>query len=134
VFLARHVQLKDKKYLMLFINTAVINILLSLIIIIISLYFPESIRSINIGLFFWLLSGVFLLLMLLIQLLIFRRVYQRSKLPENYHYNFFGKKVLHSSVLKQTELFMFFGTIPLLVLSGAYFTARLINIILYGHL
>jgi hypothetical protein len=36
-----------------------------------------------------------------------RNMYRRSKDPANYHFNFFGKKVLHSKVVLQEEIYIF---------------------------
>jgi demethoxyubiquinone hydroxylase (CLK1/Coq7/Cat5 family) len=71
---------------------------------------------------------------LMIQISILKEIYLRSQEPENFHYNFFGKKVLHPSVVKPSFLLAFLFSMPFLLLAGAYFVARLINIFLFGHL
>jgi len=78
----------------------------------------------------WIVNGFTMVVMLMSQITIARRIYQRSKLPENYHYNFFGKKVLHPSVVKPGEVAAFFATIPLFLFTGAYFFAKLIRFFL----
>ncbi|MCL2156020.1 MAG: hypothetical protein FWH53_10175, partial [Leptospirales bacterium] len=61
------------------------------------------------------------------QIRIFIKIYKRSKDPENYHVNYFGKKVLHSTVISKMDFLVFLGAIPFLLMAGAYFIAKLIN-------
>ncbi len=129
-----YVTSRKKKYLALYIGTASINVLIAGTLIFISLMYPHLIRAIDPKLLFWVLSGMILIFTLVIQLSILRKIYLRSKEPENFHYNFFGKKVLHPSVVKPSYLLAFLMTMPFLLLAGPYFVARIINIILFGHL
>jgi hypothetical protein len=76
------------------------------------------------------MSGSFMIMTFALQTSIFIRVYRRSKLPEHYHYNFFGKKVLHSSVATPIEMALFFASIPMFLVAGAYFAARFIRLFL----
>jgi hypothetical protein len=126
-YLFVYVKSRDEKYLNKFINTAVINLLAAGITIIIAIFKPEEIKKIRGPLFIWFLSGVLMILTVAMQSAIFVRIYRRAKLPEHYHYNFFGRKVLHSSVVKPMEIAIFFASIPLLLVAGAYFVARLIR-------
>jgi hypothetical protein len=82
----------------------------------------------------WILSGFSMMFMLLLKIGIFQRIYRRCHMPEHFHYNFFGKKVLHSSVVNKGEVFVFFILMPFFLVSGAYFIARFINLMLYGKL
>jgi hypothetical protein len=75
----------------------------------------------------WFMSGLFMIFTLALQISIFIRISYRIKLPENYHYNFFGKKVYHPSILKTKEIVLFFLSIPVLLIAGSYFVARLIR-------
>ncbi|MFH0977223.1 MAG: hypothetical protein V1874_15695 [Spirochaetota bacterium] len=68
----------------------------------------------------------------MIKIMIIRRLYLRYQDPENYHYNFFGKKVIHSGFLSDKEMKNFMITIPLFIFAGAYFIARLIGILSHG--
>ena len=127
-FLVKYVTLRNKKYLMPFINTAVSNIVIAIVLMFFALSKPELIRQINVKFLFWLLSGLIMICMLLVQILMFRRAYKRSKDPQHFHLNFFGKKVLHPSILKMQDVILFFMTIPVFLLSGAFFIAKLINV------
>ncbi|HNW31045.1 MAG TPA: hypothetical protein PKN50_21390, partial [Spirochaetota bacterium] len=110
--------------------TTVCNVFISAALIFVALYKPEQIQKIKFPLMMWIVNGFTMVVMLMSQITIGRRIYQRSKLPENYHYNFFGKKVLHPSVVKPGEVAAFFATIPLFLFTGAYFFAKLIRFFL----
>jgi len=133
-FLIKYVQIREQKHLRAFINTAISNVLISASLSIMALTKPDYIREIDVKMLIWLFSGAILLLMLFIKINIFRNIYRRAQLPEHYHYNFFGKKVLHGSVVKPQEIALFFITMPFFLFLGAYFIARMINLILYGTL
>jgi hypothetical protein len=102
-------------------------VIISGALIFVSLYKPEQIQKIKFPLMMWLINGFVMICMLVFQIMIAWRIYYRSKLPENYHYNFFGKKVLHPNVVKPTEIAAFFASVPLLLFTGAYFIAKLIR-------
>lgn len=129
-YLIRYVRLRTESYLRKYINTAAINIFIGGICVIIAIFKPEEIQKIKAPLLMWFLSGAFMIMTLALQSSIFIRVYRRSKLPEHYHYNFFGKKVLHSSVATPIEIALFFASIPMFLVAGAYFVARLIRFFL----
>jgi hypothetical protein len=96
----------------------------------VALYKPEQIQKIKFPLMMWLINGFVMVLMVITQMMITIRIFQRSKLPENYHYNFFGKKVLHPNVVKPAEIAAFFASMPLFLFTGAYFIAKLIRFFL----
>ena len=126
-YLARYVQSRNQKYLKRFLNTTASNVIISGILIFFALYKPGEIIKINFSLIWWLMTGSIMVMMLIVQATIFRRIYRRSQMPEHYHLNFFGKKVLHSTVAHPLELGIFFASIPFLLLCGAYFVAKLIR-------
>jgi hypothetical protein len=126
-YLVRYVRIRTESYLRKYINTAAVNLVTAGICIVIAIFYPEEIRKIQGPNLMWLVSGVFMILTLLLQTSIFVRVYRRSKLPDHYHYNFFGKKVLHSSVARPMEVALFFASIPMFLVAGAYFVARFIR-------
>jgi hypothetical protein len=130
----RYVIDKEKKYLRGYLVTSVLNIGIALSISVLVMMQPQLLMKLDFKLMLWLMSGVILVVMLYVKISILKKIYRRCQLPENFHYNFFGKKVLHPAVVKQYELVTFFVSIPIFLLIGAYFVARLINWILYGHL
>ncbi|MBN2160834.1 MAG: hypothetical protein JW807_15705 [Spirochaetes bacterium] len=126
-FLIKYIQRHQEKFLWRFINAVVVNIFLAAGCILIAIFRPAEIANMNVTLLVWILAGIMMAAMLIFQILIFHRIYKRSKLPEHYHYNFFGKKVLHSTVAHPAEVGLFFASIPFLLFAGAYFIARLIK-------
>ncbi len=129
-YLARYIQSRRPELLQKYILTTISNVFISAALIFVALYKPEQIQKIKFPLMMWILNGFIMVLSLITQITILRRLYQRSKLPENYHYNFFGKKVLHPSVVKPGEVAAFFATIPIFLFTGAYFFAKLIRFFL----
>ena len=116
-----------EKYFHRFLDTTVLNLILGGICIILAIFKPDEIRKIKDPRVVWFMSGLLMILTLAFQISIFIKVSHRSKLPENYHYNFFGKKVHHPSTLKSIEIVLFFSSLPVLLVAGAFFIARLIR-------
>ncbi|HOQ12737.1 MAG: hypothetical protein BWY23_01951 [Spirochaetes bacterium ADurb.Bin218] len=132
--LVTYVTKRTEGSLKTFINTTLSNVTLAGTCIVVFLTKPHLLRDINLVFISWIMSGVVMFVTLGIKIKIFITIYRRAKDPANYHLNFFGKKVLHSTVVKKMELAIFFGTIPFFLLSGSYFIARLLNFFLYKHL
>ncbi len=126
------IQTKENRYIRWFANTAIANIAFAGIITIFVIYNPAVLRGVNLGRFMWVLSGVIMFIMLYIKIAIFRRMYARAHDPANYHFNYFGKKVLNQNVMTKNEIYVFYGTIPAFLIFGAYFIMKLINYLLFG--
>lgn len=133
-FLWKYIQQRQQRYLRHFINSAVSNVLLAIGTMFLALYKPEYIRKIDFSVFMWLLAGFVLVLMLFIKISIFKRIHRRAQQPEHFHLNYFGKKVLHTTVVTPVDIALFFVTMPFFLFIGAYFVARLINLLMYNHL
>lgn len=133
-FLARFIMKRDKPSITWFLNTSLTNIALACGLIIVILKNPDAVRNLDFRLYSWIFTGLILILVVFVKVRILRTIYRRAQMPEHFHYNFFGKKVLHPSVIKKYEFITFLVTIPFFLIAGAYFVARLINILLYGHL
>jgi len=132
--LVTYVTRKSEKSLRAFIHTTISNVILSGTCIVLFMSKPELLQEIDVAKLVWVMSGFVMVMTLLVKINIFIRIYRRAQNPEHYHVNFFGKKVLHSSVVNRLEIAIFFGTIPFFLMSGAYFIARLVNFFLYNHL
>lgn len=133
-FLVKYVLKGDKGDLKRFIHTAIANVVIAGSLIFFALIWPDLIQGVNLQLIVWIFSGLIMIVMLMIKITVFKIIYRRSKDPEHFHYSFFGKKVLHPSVVRPVEVILFMFTIPFFLISGAYFIARLINLIIYRHL
>jgi hypothetical protein len=125
---------KETRNFRWFLYTLVSNMVLALVLIILAVIEPKLIRSINFTILTWVLSGLIMLVTLAVQINIAVIIIKRSRNPENYHYNYFGKKVLHAKVVRYEEILIFIFTMFFLLFAGAYFVARLINLIIYGQL
>ncbi len=133
-FLVQFILRKENAYLKRFINTAISNIVLAGTLTVLVIFRPDLIRDVNLKFLLWIMSGLIMLIMLMIKITIMRNMFKRSKDPANYHFNYFGKKVLHSKVVLQEEVYIFLFTIPFFLFCGAYFFARLVNLLLYKSL
>jgi len=111
----------------IFVSTTMSNVMIAGTSIVVMISNPEILTEVDVIKVTWVLSGIIMLIALIIQIIIFVRIYKRSKDPANYHTNYFGRKVLHSSVVSRLDLLVFFGTMPFLIMGGAYFIAKLIN-------
>lgn len=132
VYLSLYALVKGKKFLNRFLATFVLNISLMTVIMVIGLRQPYHVQKVNIGLLIWLLSGIIFLVLSILKIVILRRIYIRSKDPENFHLNFFGRKVYNKRLIKKSEFFIIIGQMPFFLFMGAYFIGKLINIILHG--
>jgi len=132
--LISYVTRKSESSLKTFIKTTISNITLAGVCIVLFILRPELLHDVDVPRLVWLMSGFVMFVTLGVKIRIFIKIYRRAKDPENYHVNFFGKKVLHSTVVNKMEIGIFFGTMPLFLMSGSYFIARLANFFLYRHL
>ena len=125
--LVSYVTTKSERSLKTFSNTTISNIIIAGTCIVFIMSRPELLRNVDVKRLTWIMSGVVMVVCLAVKIKIFIKIYKRAKNPDNYHVNFFGKKVLHSSVVTKVDMAVFFGTIPFFLLSGSYFIARLAN-------
>ena len=129
-----YVSKKSKSLFYAFIITALVNISIGMALSIVAMSNPELVQRTNAKFILWILSGFTMTLLLIIKIYFFRNIYLRTKDPAMYHFNYFGKKVYNKGLVKQYEYATIFLSMPFFLLLGAYFMARLINIILYGHI
>lgn len=133
-FLVLYVTRVQKKHLQWFINTAVTNILLAGCITFLVAWKPTLIRNVDPAFTLWLISGLVLIITLGLKISLFKRLYRNMQDPKNYHLNFFGKKVLHPGAVSKVDMLVFFMTMPFFLMAGAYFVARLVNLIMFGRI
>lgn len=134
VLLIAYVDNNNRKLKIWFIIIAFISFAAAGNMGLLSIVRPSVFPGIAPNLLFWILSGYLMLMMVIIKIHIFRKIYRRSQDPDNYHYNFFGKKVVHTEVITKKEMAEFMVTIPIFLFTGSYFVARLINWIMFGQL
>lgn len=132
--IVQYLMSKSMTFYMIFLGTFIINTILMVIISIFVFREPASINRVNMRFVLWLLSGFISIILLLLKISTIVKIFKRSKDPANYTINFFGKKVYEQGILKKHEFAMFVITMPIFLFVGSYFVARLINVILYGHI
>jgi len=125
---------RKKQFFAAFVVTALLNTAFMTAISVVALKFPAMIQMVDMRIILWLLSGITFFITLLIQMYVFISVYRRAKNPEFYYENFFGKKVYKKGIIKQFEFLSIFATLPVMLILGAYFVARLVNYIMFGRL
>ncbi len=133
-FLLLYILRAQKKHLKGFINTAISNITIAGSIMFLLVYKPSLIREVNAAMMLWLMSGLIFVITLVVKVRLFMRMYRNIRDPKNFHLNFFKKKVLNKDAVSKVDISVFFMTMPFFLMAGAYFLARLINLIIYGKL
>ncbi len=125
---------KNDRHYRMFLGTFISNTILMVLVSIMAFRNPAVIRNINIGLILWVISGFLNIILISVQVAIIGRIIKRAKDPAYYDLSFFGKKVYKPEIVQKSELAAMFLSMPLFLLVGSYFTARLINLILSGNL
>lgn len=115
---------KDQDFRGFFI-TAIVNIFMALFIAFLIVLYPGQLRQINFEKILFFESGAIFFVMLFVKMRITVRIYKKSKDPSNYHFNIFGKKVLHKNVATPQDVMIYFMTLPITLISGAYFIVKL---------
>ncbi len=124
-FLISFITKKENKDFKGFLFTAVTNIFIGMFLAALILINPREVKELKLERLLFIESGVIFFLMLYIKARITMRIYKRSQDPEHFHYSFFGKKVIHGSAVSSTEVIIYFLTLPLTLICGAYFVVKL---------
>ena len=118
---------KSNTAINVFVSTTMSNVMIAGGCIVVIISSPEILREVDVLKVAWILSGIIMFVAFAAQIRVFFKIYKRAKDPANYHVNYFGKKVLHSTVISKFDMMIFFGSMPFLLIAGAYFIAKLIN-------
>lgn len=130
----QYLSTKSESYYRTFLGTFIINTVL-MVITSVSLFRDSSdLATIDLKLIFWIVSGFGLIFILFLKISTIIKIYKRSKDPQFYSINFFGKKVYEKGIVRPYEFLTLVFTMPFFLMVGSYFLARLINMLLYGHL
>lgn len=116
---------KDEKFFKGFLVTAITNIFIGGFLAVFVLISPREMKVINLDRLLFLESGVVFIAMLAVKARISIGIYRKTQDPAHYHMSYFGKKVIHSSAVSPRDLFGYFLTLPLTLICGAYFVAKL---------
>lgn len=125
---------KSDNYFKSLLGTFIINTTLMVLISIVAIGNPADVYSINIKFVSWVVSGIICFFVLILKISITIRILKRTKDPNFYDINFFGKKVYRPGLVRPNEFLALIASVPIFLLIGSYFVARLINLILYGHI
>ena len=71
-------------------------------------------------------SGLVFILLLSVKIRITLRIFLRSRNPEYYDINFFGKKVYKQKIISKGEVAAYILTMPVTLFAGAYFFAKIL--------
>jgi hypothetical protein len=130
----QYLSTKSESYYKTFLGTFIINTVL-MVITSISLFRDSSdLATIDLKIILWIVSGFVLIFILFLKISTIIKIFKRSKDPQFYSINFFGKKVYEKGIVKPHEFLTLVFTMPFFLMVGSYFLARLINMLLYGHL
>jgi hypothetical protein len=124
-FLISYISKKDDKAFKGFLFTAVTNIFLGIFVSVFILVNPRELKEINLERLIFIESGLIFIFMLYVKFRVTRRIYRRTQDPAHYHLSYFGKKVIHASAVEAKDLFIYFLTLPLTLICGAYFVVKL---------
>ncbi len=130
----QYLSTKSESYYTVFLGTFIINTVLMVITSVVILRDSSSFAKVDIRFILWVMSGFILIFILFIKITTIMKIYRRSKDPQFYTINFFGKKVYPGGLINKQEFLTLFLTMPFFLLVGSYFVARLINILLYGYI
>lgn len=130
----QYLSTKSESYYRTFLGTFIINTILMVITSIAIFKDSSSLLAVDIKFILWIVSGFVLIFILFIKISTIMKIYKRTKDPQFYSINFFGKKVYEKGIIKPYEFLTLILTMPFFLMVGSYFIARLINMVLYGHL
>jgi len=130
----QYLSTKSESYYKVFLGTFIINTILMVISSVAILRNPSTFAQIDVKFILWIISGFVLIFILYIKISTIIKIYRKTKDPQYYSINFFGKKVYEKGIIRPYEFLTLILTMPFFLMVGAYFMARLFNILLYGHL
>lgn len=130
----QYLSTKSESYYKIFLGTFIINTILMVISSVAILRDSSTFTKIDVKFILWIISGFILIFILFIKVSTIIKIVKRTKDPQFYSINFFGKKVYEKGIIKPYEFLTLILTMPFFLMVGAYFLARLFNILLYGHM
>ncbi|HON15694.1 MAG TPA: hypothetical protein PLA51_04365, partial [Spirochaetota bacterium] len=116
-----YVSNKSDNYFKSLLGTFIINTTLMILISIVAIGNPEDVYSINIKFVSWVVSGIICFFVLILKISITIRIVKRTKDPQYYDINFFGKKVYKPGLVRPKEFLALIASVPIFLLIGAYF-------------
>ncbi len=111
---------KEESFRILFITTSVI-LIIGIAVLAVMMNDPDVVAKFQMQRMMVLESGLLFCFLIYIKTRITIRVFKRVKNPDFYDISFFGKKVYKVEVVKKSELAIYILSMPVTLISGAYF-------------
>lgn len=125
LFIGSYISEKSNRSFRGFLVTTFSNFMIAMAIMIMMMKTPEIIRRFRLEPMLLLESGLIFFFLLFVKVRITVRIIKRAMNPDNYDINFFGKRVYKQTIVKKSELAVYYLTMPITLIAGAYF---LVNI------
>jgi hypothetical protein len=126
IFIASYVKSKSTASFRGFFATTFTNFTITAIMVIMLMQTPQIIYKFKLEFVLLVEAGLVFILLLLVKVRISLRIILRSRDPEYYDINFFGKKVYKTKIISKGEVAAFILTMPVTLFAGAYFFVKLL--------
>lgn len=124
-YMVGYVSSKSNAHFRGFIITTFTNIVCAMVMTVIVFNNPGVISRLNVDLILILEGGFVFIVLVLIKIKIAIQIVRRTRNPEFYHLNYFGKKIYEGPVVSKGELAFYFLSMPFTLLTGAFFVTRM---------
>lgn len=125
LFIAAYIAEKSDRSFRGFLVTTSSNFITAMVMVVMMMQTPEIVRRFRLEPMLLLESGLVFFFLLFVKIRITVRVIKRAMNPENYDISFFGKRVYKQTILKKSELAVYFLTMPVTLITGAYFIVNI---------
>lgn len=125
LFIGAYISEKSDRSFRGFLVTTFSNFLICMVMLIMMMKSPDIIRRFSLKPMLLLESGMIFFFLLFVKIRITIRIFKRVMSPDSYDINFFGKKVYKQTIVKKSELAVYFLTMPFTLMTGAYFIVNI---------
>ncbi len=125
-FIASYVKSKSTASFRGFLATTFTNFTITAIMVIMLMQTPQIIYKFKLEFILIIEAGLVFVLLLLVKIRVTIRIIIRSRNPEFYDINFFGKKVYKTKIISKGEVAAYILTMPVTLFAGAYFFVKLL--------
>lgn len=124
-FIASYSKNKNTTAFKGFLATTFTNFIITAIMIGMLMQTPDIIYKFKLEFILIVEAGLVFVLLLFVKIRITLRIILRSRNPEYYDINFFGKKVYRAKIISKGEVAAYILTMPITIFAGAYFFVKL---------
>lgn len=126
LFIVTYLKNKSRLSFIGFLFTTIVNLILIVVMLVMLVKIPGLVSSVELEEILLIESGLVFIFLSIIKIRISMRIFVRSKDPDYYDINFFGKKVYKTTIISKGEVAAFILSTPVTMFSGAYFIVRLL--------